>query len=201
MMRDCCPCGRETTSDPSARPRWATWCCSRCQGLGKRHSLECDEEYRAAQQAGPLVTEQAADLDASQAASPAVQAADAEIPSAACLEAPRRRTRRGVRRCTCGRDLEFDPALRPGMPTWCCKYCQGTDRRHSAECDQERSDLRLRPVPCMAAPDRDPWATRSAPGWAHDENLRCEWVRWLTPHEVKKEFKSDSQRRQDGFCS
>ena len=214
-MRDCCPCGRETTPDLAVRPRWATWCCSCCQGAGKCHSPECDEVYRESQQAGPAVPEQAANLDASQAASLAVQASAPEpfhispsetlpIADPGPLRARRSRTHRTRffgDRCECGRDLEFDPSMRPGMPTWCCKDCQGTDRRHSAECDRERGGQHLRRGPRTAALDRDPWATRGTSAWAHEENLRCPWVRWLTPHEVKKESKSDRQRRQDGFCS
>ena len=194
MMRDCCPCGRETTPDLSVRPRWATWCCSCCQGLGKSHSPECDQGYRERQQ---LPSTSATELSHT---FPSETLLTPEPGPSQARRSRAHRTRFLGDRCNCGRELEFDPALRPGMPTWCCKDCQGINKRHSAECNQERRGRR-RPRPALleTAPDRDPWATGGEPGWANDEDLRGGWIRWLTPLEEKKESTSDRQRRLDGF--
>ena len=195
MMRDCCPCGRKTTPDLAVRPRWATWCCSCCQGVGKRHAPECDEASRVSQQAPlPCATEPSHTF--SSETLPILNPEPGQARHSHAL-----RARFFGDRCECGRDLEFDPAMRPGLPTLCCKDCQGTDRRHSAECNRERSGQHLRRGSRKAALDRDQWATRGTSAWAQEENLRCPWVRWLTPPEIKKEAKSDRQRRQDGFCS
>ena len=94
--------------------------------------------------------------------------------------------------------MEYNPAMRPGLPTWCCKDCQGVDRRHSAECDRER---RHRHPPLM--PDVDVWDTNRVEARLRRENLRSPWPRWISPADtatLKKETKSDRQRRLDGYC-
>ena len=165
------------------------------QGVGSWHSPECDEAARVLQQA-----------PSSSALTPPPTLLSEPPPiSPPRLGHPSHsqavRTRFFGDRCECGRDLEFDPAMRPGLPTWCCKDCQGIDRRHSAECNRERSDQRRRRGLRPAAFDRDPWDTRSTAAQVREENLRSPWIHWLTPSEIKKEAKSDRQRRQDGFCS
>ena len=94
--------------------------------------------------------------------------------------------------------MEYNPAMRPGLPTWCCKDCQGVDRRHSAECDRER---RHRHPPLM--PDVDVWDTKRVEERLRKEYMRSPWPRWISPADtstLKKETKSDRQRRLDGYC-
>ena len=119
-----CPCGRRFPLPPHLRPRWAIWCCNPCKGQGDCHSPECHRDYLRG---------------------------DTWPEIWAGTERPPYHTRFFGNRCQCGRDLEFDPAMRPGLPTWCCKYCHGTDKRHSAECDRERRGRRPR-VPLPASP-------------------------------------------------
>ena len=46
--------------------------------------------------------------------------------------------------CECGRELEHDPASRPGFPHWCCKRCGGKNKSHTADCDERhRSNQEL----------------------------------------------------------
>ena len=128
------------------------------------------------------------------------------LPAKASRTRPRQahRTRFFGDRCECGRYLEFDPTMRPGLSTWCCKDCQGIDRRHSAECNRERSGQHRRRGPPPMTPDWDPWDTNSVEARLRAENLRSPWPRWISPTEsafLKKETKSDRQRRLDGYCA